>query len=457
MTVCIETDYLIIGAGAMAMAFADEILRNDPKAELTFIERRARPGGHWNDAYSYVKLHQPAIAYGINSLELSEDSSDLSSLPQILAYFERAIKRFKKTGRVKFLFKSEYQGNGQVSSLMDPSLVTTFGVRRKVVDSTYMRVEVPSTHPPAYEVEDGVVLVAPNALSNLEQAYEKYVIIGAGKTGMDAILFLLDNGVDPNRIQWIISNDMWIWAREPLIPGNVGRVLLDQAQALIDSDNLEEAYLRLEKAGQIFRLNNKIIPTKWRCATVSRPEYQQLLSINDVVRQGRVQRVKTNQISFENGHQLALSDRVLVVNCSANGLAKREPKKVFQNGLITLQSVLMCQQVFSAGIIGKLETKQLSDFERNRVCQAIPHPESVADLPHCLVQTFENMVEGNRKIPFWFWKARLNMISHGSVWTYLMNAWKVNRLLHRAKVMRERLKAQESKKIVQENQDMEAA
>ena len=46
-----ETDYLIIGAGAMGMAFADEIFSNQPKAKLTIVDRRAKPGGHWNDAY----------------------------------------------------------------------------------------------------------------------------------------------------------------------------------------------------------------------------------------------------------------------------------------------------------------------------------------------------------------------------------------------------------------------
>jgi len=46
----LETDYLVVGAGAMGMAFVDEVLAADPSADIVLIDRRAQPGGHWNDA-----------------------------------------------------------------------------------------------------------------------------------------------------------------------------------------------------------------------------------------------------------------------------------------------------------------------------------------------------------------------------------------------------------------------
>ena len=49
MTESIETDYFIIGAGAAAMAFADELLTSSD-ARILMVDRRDRPGGHWNDA-----------------------------------------------------------------------------------------------------------------------------------------------------------------------------------------------------------------------------------------------------------------------------------------------------------------------------------------------------------------------------------------------------------------------
>ena len=46
-----ETDYLIVGAGAMAMAFADTILKEQPNSTIALVEKRSAPGGHWLDAY----------------------------------------------------------------------------------------------------------------------------------------------------------------------------------------------------------------------------------------------------------------------------------------------------------------------------------------------------------------------------------------------------------------------
>ena len=56
----LEADYLVVGGGAMGFAFADEILHQSTTARVVVVDRRAKPGGHWNDAYRFVTLHQPA-------------------------------------------------------------------------------------------------------------------------------------------------------------------------------------------------------------------------------------------------------------------------------------------------------------------------------------------------------------------------------------------------------------
>ena len=68
------TDYLVVGAGAMGMAFTD-VLLSESDATITIVDSKAKPGGHWNDAYPFVRLHQPSRFYGVNSrcLERSED------------------------------------------------------------------------------------------------------------------------------------------------------------------------------------------------------------------------------------------------------------------------------------------------------------------------------------------------------------------------------------------------
>ena len=63
---------------------------------------------------------------------------------------------------------------------------------------------------PKYTIDPGVSLVPINGLARLDKSWEKYVVIGekiikglkdvsligAGKTGIDAVLRLLDLGVD---------------------------------------------------------------------------------------------------------------------------------------------------------------------------------------------------------------------------------------------------------------------
>jgi len=56
----IETDCLVVGAGATGMAFTDALVA-DLDAQVVLIDRRHSPGGHWNDAYPFVRLHQPWI------------------------------------------------------------------------------------------------------------------------------------------------------------------------------------------------------------------------------------------------------------------------------------------------------------------------------------------------------------------------------------------------------------
>jgi cation diffusion facilitator CzcD-associated flavoprotein CzcO len=46
----LNADYVIIGSGAIGMAFADTIL-SESDATIIIIDRYAKPGGHWNVAW----------------------------------------------------------------------------------------------------------------------------------------------------------------------------------------------------------------------------------------------------------------------------------------------------------------------------------------------------------------------------------------------------------------------
>jgi len=427
----IETDYLVVGAGAMAMAFIDVVLQKDKKATFVVVDRHASPGGHWNDAYSFVTLHQPAEFYGLVSTHLGDGGSDLCSLPAIVAYYGDAMKRFIATGRVRFLPMSNYEGGGQVSSILNPDQRTHVGVRRRVVDATYLEAKVPSVVKPRYVVDDDVDLMPPNGLSSLRDSYEHHAIVGAGKTAIDAILFLLDRGVASDAITWVIPNDAWLWAREPVQPGIALKTILTMVEASADFDSADEAFAKLEKRGIVYRLDSARQPTKWRCASVAREEFTRLQGITDVVRMGRVQRLSRGRIVLEHGER-AVPANSLFVDCTANGLMSSATVPIFTEEAITLQSAFMCQQTFSASLIGRLEVARMTDAQRNRVLTPVPHPELKEHFAPSLLASTQNMIRYSRRFPWWLRRNRLFLAHHEALHRYLVGSITMMRLHRRA-------------------------
>lgn len=426
----IETDYLIVGAGAMSMAFADVIFSEQPQAQMVIVDRRHTPGGHWTDAYPYVTLHQPAAFYGVSSTQLGQGGTDLASGAEIVAYYHLTMKRFVDSGRVRFLGMSDYQGDGRIVSTVDREQVTQVTARRRIVDGGFMNVEVPSVTPPKFTVDESVALVPPNQLPRVAQAWEKFVVLGAGKTATDAIVFLLGAGVSPERIQWIAPNDSWLWMRDKVQPGIALAEFMRHADSMIQARTVDDIFFHLERAGSICRVDPAVLPAKWRCATISAEELTALRRIRNVVRLGRVRRLNAGHIELDHG-MLPTDSRTLHVDCTANGLARKAPQPLFAPGRITLQSVFMCQQVFSAAIIAKLEQLDMDDATRNAVCEVVPHPEYSHDHPTTMLASFRNLLSANRHMPFWLRRNRLNLLHHEALHRYLIGAVTLHRQMPR--------------------------
>lgn len=428
----LETDYLVVGAGAMGMAFADEILSQNPGYRVIMVDKHAHPGGHWNDAYSFVSLHQPAAYYGVNSEKLGRGGAALASGTEVLAYFERVLDKLVRNGRLRHFPLCEYRGAGGFGSLVAPDLEYQVTVRKKTVDATYMKVEVPSTREPPYPVSPEISLVPPNGLVDIRRPRSGYVIIGAGKTGMDAALFLLDRGVDPDHITWIMSNDAWLFDRAQIQPK---RALKDgigaQLENIARSSSLEEIFHSLEAERRILRLDKEVWPTKYRCATVSLEELEQLRRIHDIVRMGRVVRIDPDVIVLEKG-TLATDSGKLHVDCSANGLAKREIRPVFDGEKITLQSLFMCQQVFSAAVIGYVEGRYADDERKNELCRVVPHPEFSRDYLTAMAVSLSNMDAWTRNFGKWIRRSRLCFAHHESAFELLRSARKAKKIAPQA-------------------------
>ena len=104
----VDTDYLVVGAGATGLAFVDALVA-ESDVEVTLVDRQAAPGGHWLHAYPFVRLHTPSAYYGVNSLALGEDRIDEAGEnagyyerargSEVREYFAEAAERLVQTGR----------------------------------------------------------------------------------------------------------------------------------------------------------------------------------------------------------------------------------------------------------------------------------------------------------------------------------------------------------------------
>ncbi len=228
MTTHLETDYLVVGAGALGMGFVDTLIEHSD-ADVVMIDRRHRPGGHWIDSYPFVQLHQPSITYGVNSTPLGNDRVEATGRDagfyeratgtEICAYFDEVMReRFLASGRVRFFPLSDSLGGSTFRSRLSG---TEYDVtaRKAVVDATYMATSVPAVDPPPFAVADGATCIPVGALAELEHTPEGYVVVGAGKTAMDAVCWLLDHDVPADAITWIRPGDSWILNRANFQPG----------------------------------------------------------------------------------------------------------------------------------------------------------------------------------------------------------------------------------------------
>jgi hypothetical protein len=371
------------------MAFVDSLLTHGD-ADVVMVERRHRAGGHWLDAYPFVQLHQPSRYYGVDSTSLGFDRIETdggdagfferASGSEICAYYDDVMRhRFLASGRVRFFPMSDHLGGGRFRSRVTGE-VTEVAVRRSVVDATYMASSVPATDPAPFVLADGARCVPVGALTSLDAPAAGYVVVGGGKTALDAIGWLLDQGEDPDDIAWIRPRDSWVLNRAFYQPGAArtleGTVLL--LEAMRESATVDDLYLRLEEGGVALRTDRSVVPTMMRGATISLGELDELRRVERVVRLGHVQRVESDRVVLDGG-EIAIAPGSLVVHCAAPGLGAGPPRPIFGDHAVTLQLVTRLSITLSGTLLGLVEASGRSTEEKNRLCPPTTMPQTPFD------------------------------------------------------------------------------
>jgi cation diffusion facilitator CzcD-associated flavoprotein CzcO len=377
----IETDYLVVGAGASGMAFVDTLLSLDADSRVVLVDREDRPGGHWLHAYPFVRLHQPSAYYGVPSRRLGADriltdgpdagTYERATAPEICAYVADVLEDLVAGGRVTFLGGSDHRGSdGGAHTIVSATGETTTVRARRFVDATCVASEIPSRHTPPYVVDEGVRLVPPNDLPGLVDA-PAFTVVGAGKTAMDTCTWLLGAGVDPDRVRWVKPREAWLFNRAVMQPLDLVARYMDMqaswvsaAAAATDGHDFAR---RLEADGVLVRVDPDREADMFRGANIGVGELAALRSLERVVRLGKVRRIGSDRVELDGGEVPSQPGEVHV-DCTAYGVRQEPLRPVFEPGRVNLEYVTIGFTPYGAATLAAVEALRADDADKNRLC-----------------------------------------------------------------------------------------
>jgi len=422
VTETIFPDYLIIGAGCVGMSFADYLV-TETKATLAIVDSYARPGGHWTLAYPFVTLHQPSESYGVSSRKLGDGKIDKAGLnkgyfelatgDEIVGYYSRVMHdTFIPSGRVSYYPLHKYISDGEFQSITTGKRFR-IGPNTRIVDTSYSKVTVPSMRPPHYEISDKVNITTPNGLTTMKRPYGAYTLVGAGKTAFDSCIWMLNQGIDPKNIHWIMPRDAWLLERGYLQPPeatpNPEEQLAKKGEIFMESTTTQEIFERMEAAGYAVRMDKNVRPTMMKIAILSKAEMELARTVKNIIRLGHVTRIDEDKVTLEKGTYKPVPD-TLYIDCSASGFPYRPVVPIFKGSTITVQNVKFGQPAFSAALLALIDTTYDSDEKKNSLCEPVPFCGKPEDFTATFLTGIKNRLKWfeEPKIMAWTEKTRLD-------------------------------------------------
>ena len=333
---------------------------------------------------------------------------ELASGYELTDYFHQLMRdTFIASGRVSFYPMSELLGEPGSGAYTIRSLLSgatqTVEVRKRLVDATMINTSIPLTHTRKFTVADGVTCVPPNDLTRLAPGRKHFAVLGAGKTAIDSVSWLLANGAPSERITWVLPRDPWLVNRAI---GQPGLAHFEQAlgatarqyEIFATAESVRDLCLQMEVAGTWMRLDPNVWPTMFHGAIVTNLEIDQLRRIKHMVRLGRVKHIDKQRMQLERGEQPSHPE-TLYVDCTA-GVAECEmlnhaAQSVFDDALVRLHMIRIYQPTFSAALIARIEATSADDAAKRQLCQPTRMTDTVEDHLQVMAVSMRNQAAWN--------------------------------------------------------------
>ncbi|WP_324828539.1 hypothetical protein [Qipengyuania zhejiangensis] len=419
-----ETDYLVVGAGAIGMAFVDSLIDHGA-GDIIMLDRHPKPGGHWNTSYPFVTLHQPSVTYGLSHEELGDGVIDkvgpnkglyeLATGAQVSAYYDGVMRhKFLPSGRVRYLPMTDYVGrDGDTHRFRTILSGEVHEVKaRKLVDGRKFAAQVPAITKRKWKAE-GVAVMKPGELGQLALGGADipghYVIMGAGKTACDVGVWLRQMGVPASMISWVRPRETWFFNRASLQPGpeNMARAIdfpASQMRAAGQAASGAEIFRMMEADGHMLRIDPQTEPTKFHFPVISQGEVDLLAEIEDVIRIGRVERVEPGVLHGVDG-TASVPRNALFIDCTATAAPRGTVEPLWQDDTIVPQLMQVPLVSLSAAACGFIEASFATDEEKNALAAPGRITDTVEHFPEALLVNATNRMLWSRSPALLEWLA----------------------------------------------------
>ena len=397
-------DYLIIGSGPRALAFADALIR-DSNVRVALVDRNTTPGGAWEETYDFAHVAPFTPSFGALSQPLR---TWLAARPlvrpgprpcarrrQVLTYFDSLVHTtLLASDRVLYFPQSVWADSGQVHSLSSGTS-QTINVHRKIVDATDSTPPRPYPHVRCFSSAPDIKIINPFEVSSIctetSERFAHYCVIGAGKTAMDTATFLMAIGIAPEGISWVKPRDSWLLSRPaPGLQQGVPTRAAAALAALETAHTPTDLCLRLEQIGSLTRIFQDMTPTMFHSATSSAPQISALRLLPHVIRKGHVQNISNLGMVLDTGAEPMPAD-TLYIDCTAGVPSGQTPGAIFQTTRIRLQDTCIAQPSLSAAMIAAVERLCLSDAEKNEILKPLPRMGEPSDFVAMLLCELRNL------------------------------------------------------------------
>jgi len=207
-------------------------------------------------------------------------------------------------------------------------------------------------------------------------------------------VWLLNSGAPAEAIQWVMPRDSWLINRATTQPGmeffhqSIGGQAA-QMEALAQATSVQDLFLRLEAAQQMFRIYPDQVPTMFHYATISQGEVALLRQITRVIRLGHLRALEPAQMVLAQG-TVPVAPGTLFIDCTASAVEPRPIQPIFQDGQIVLQLVRAPLPTFSAALTAFVEAHYPDDATKNSLCQTVPFPDGVEGYPASVAVSMMN-------------------------------------------------------------------